>query len=79
MLDSVGGHDIRVLPCTQDMLYGTVDAAVWTPEIDWSQPRPGDWIMGGGWGSQRAVLFAGLRCVFRCGFASALFALLPLL
>jgi hypothetical protein len=29
------------------------------PEIDWSAPRPPDWIMGGGWGSTRTILFSG--------------------
>jgi hypothetical protein len=45
------------------MLQGTVAGALATPEIDWTQPRPDGWLMGGGWGSQRTVLFSGLRWV----------------
>jgi hypothetical protein len=46
---------------------GPLDAALATPEIDWSAPRPDGWIMGGGWGSQRVVMFAGVQGECRMG------------
>ncbi len=55
----------QVLPVTEAMLYGTVDAAVHTAEQDWSAPRPSKGPRGGGWGAQRTVLFSGLRWAVR--------------
>lgn len=63
-LDALGGHTIKVLPASADMLAGPVGAALSEPEVDWSAPRPPAWILGGAWGSQRTVLFSG-ACV--CG------------
>lgn len=60
LLDSLGGHDIKILPASEDMLANTVREAVRADEMDWGLPRPADWVRGGGWGAQRAVLFSGL-------------------
>lgn len=60
-LDQVGGHGVKVLPSTQEMLHEPIDVVIHMPEVDWTQPRPEDWVQGGAWGSQRAVLFSGLR------------------
>ncbi|GIL58408.1 hypothetical protein Vafri_13539, partial [Volvox africanus] len=60
LLDSAGGHVVKVLPVTESMLYGTVDEAVHLAEQDWAAPRVPDGPRGGGWGSQRTVLFSGL-------------------
>ncbi|EFJ48355.1 hypothetical protein VOLCADRAFT_90942 [Volvox carteri f. nagariensis] len=60
LLDSAGGHVVKVLPVTEAMLYGTVDEAVQSGEQDWSAPRPLGGPRGGGWGAQRTVLFSGL-------------------
>ncbi|GLI61119.1 hypothetical protein VaNZ11_003392, partial [Volvox africanus] len=60
LLDTAGGHVVKVLPVTESMLYGTVDEAVHLAEQDWAAPRAPDGPRGGSWGSQRTVLFAGL-------------------
>ena len=60
LLDALGGAAIKVLPATEEMLAGTVGEAVRADEIDWALPRPADWVLGGAWGSQRAILFSGL-------------------
>ena len=53
LLDSAGGQSIKVLPCTNEMLYGSVDEAVWASESDWGSPRPQSWDQGGAaWGAQ---------------------------
>lgn len=59
-LDAAGASSVKVLPCTQDTLYQTVDIALQEPEVDWSQPRPDHWGLGRDWGSQRVILFSGL-------------------
>lgn len=51
---------MQVVPVTERMLFESVDETIWAPEVDWSAPRPEAWIRGGGWGSQRVVLFSGL-------------------
>lgn len=61
LLDSLGGAEIKVLPANEEMLSASVGEAVHAEEIDWSLPRPGDWIRGGAWGSQRVILFSGLQ------------------
>lgn len=58
-LDSLGGHDIKVLPTSNDMLSNSVEWALQQPEIDWTAPRPPEWVLGGTWGSQRTILFSG--------------------
>jgi hypothetical protein len=60
LLDTLGAHRVKVLPATQPMLEGSVEAAVHADEVDWGAPRPEGWIMGGAWGSQRTILFSGL-------------------
>ena len=65
LLDYAGGQEIRVLPCTQDMLQGTVGQAIHSEEVDWTLPPPKDWIQGGGYGSQRTILFSGRSLEFR--------------
>jgi hypothetical protein len=58
-LDSLGAHPVKVLAASDEMLYGSLDAALQEQEIDWSAPRPPEWIRGGTWGSQRTILFSG--------------------
>jgi len=58
-LDSLGAHHVKVLPASNDMLNNSVDLALQEPEVDWSAPRPPEWILGGNWGSQRTILFSG--------------------
>ena len=62
LLDSAGGHDVRVLPCRGDALHGSLAQALAAPEPDWAAPRPPDWTRGGEWGSQRVALFCLMRC-----------------
>jgi hypothetical protein len=59
-LDSLGAHQVKVLPASDDMLNNSLEAALTAPEVDWSAPRPPEWIRGGTWGSQRTVLFSGM-------------------
>lgn len=63
VLDGAGGAAIKVLACTDDVLYGTLDEAIYAQEIDWSQPRPSSWDRPSAWGSQKAVLFSGMGWV----------------
>lgn len=70
ILDSVGASAVKVLPATDEMLAGPVSAAVRADELDWSAPRPADWIRGGAWGSQRVVLFSGLPVAAQVGRAA---------
>jgi hypothetical protein len=44
-----------------------VAEAIAAEEMDWSAPRPADWLRGGEWGSQRTVLFAGLPLAMQVG------------
>ncbi|KAL6752564.1 hypothetical protein V8C86DRAFT_2439210 [Haematococcus lacustris] len=68
MLDAVGAAAIKVLPISgSEALHESVDAVLWAPEQDWAAPRhvadlrgEADPLGGGGWGSQRAVLFSGI-------------------
>ncbi|KAG1660240.1 hypothetical protein FOA52_007637 [Chlamydomonas sp. UWO 241] len=60
LLDQAGGQSIKVLPCTDETLHGSVDEAIWTREIDWEQPRPDSWNRSSSWGMQKAVLFSGM-------------------
>lgn len=60
LLDAVGADSVKVLPATNEMLNGPVEAAIHEQEVDWGAPRPADWIRGGAWGSQRVILFSGL-------------------
>jgi hypothetical protein len=50
---------VKVLPVSQEMLQLPLELAVQQEEIDWSSPRPPQWIMGGAWGSQRTLMFSG--------------------
>ena len=59
-LDAAGADAVKVLPCTKNTLYQTVNVALQEPEVDWSQPRPDHWGLGRDWGSQRVILFSGL-------------------
>jgi hypothetical protein len=70
MLDTLGAHDVKVLPVLPAMLEGTVAAAAGAPEVDWGAPRPEEWVRGGAWGSQRAVLFSGLSLPTQVGRAA---------
>lgn len=61
ILDSAGSALVKVIPCTSDMLYLSVKTGMNEPEVDWSQPRPENWGRGREWGSQRVILFSGVR------------------
>eukprot|EP00775_Hariotina_reticulata_P003320 gene3320-3597_t len=57
-LDSLDAHQVKVLPVSQEMLQLPLELAVQQQEIDWTSPRPPQWIMGGAWGSQRTLMFS---------------------
>lgn len=64
MLDQAGGQAVKVLPATRQMLYESVDEAIWADEQDWSVARTDLSVAMealGAWGTQRTVLFSGLR------------------
>ena len=66
ILDTAGSAAVKVIPCTSDMLYLSVQHGLNEPEVDWSQPRPDSWGRGREWGSQRVILFSGLRSATWC-------------
>jgi hypothetical protein len=59
-MDQLGWVDTRVIPVTSAMLTGTTASALSAPEPSWDQPRDAGY-QGGGWGSERILLFEGLR------------------
>eukprot|EP00803_Ostreobium_quekettii_P004033 evm.model.scf_665.5 EVM.evm.TU.scf_665.5 scf_665:38896-43254(-) len=61
LLDSAGGHAVKVVPVKADMMAMHVRDAVHLPEPDWEKPRPENFTLGGGWGSQRVIVFGGVR------------------
>lgn len=61
ILDEAGAYELKVLPCTSEMLHSTVSQALNTKEQDWDKPKPSRADMGNAnWGSLRTVLFSGL-------------------
>ena len=52
-----------MIPCNDDMLYEPMSRAISLPEPNWEQPRPEGWTRGGDWGSQRTILFSGMKSV----------------
>ena len=60
-LDLANAVQIKVLPCTQDMLHMPLVRALEEEELDWSLSRPKNLPQGREWGSQRAVLISGMR------------------
>ena len=62
-MDSIGGQEIKVIPCMGPSLHETVAQALETPEPDWEQPKLSSTTRSGDWGSQRTVLFSGMRSV----------------
>ena len=62
ILDAAGGREVKVIPCDDAMLYEPLSRAVSLPEPNWEQPRPEGWTRGGAWGSQRTILFSGMKC-----------------
>ena len=62
ILDYAGGHDVKVIPCKEDMLFERMDVIIRLPEPDWASARPEGWTRGGAWGSQRTILFSGMKC-----------------
>lgn len=60
LLDGIDASHVKVLVADEQLLYSTLDDALATPEINWEEPRPENWIKGGGWGSSRVCLFSGL-------------------
>jgi len=63
VLDAAGGKAVKVIPCNDAMLYEPMSTVVGLPEPDWEQPRPEGWTRGGAWGSQRTILFSGMKYV----------------
>eukprot|EP00884_Botryococcus_braunii_P004215 jgi/Botrbrau1/13795/Bobra.0056s0045.2 len=61
ILDTAGGYDIKVIPCTEELLHTSVEKVLRLPEPQWELPRPESWTRGGAWGSNRAILFAGMK------------------
>lgn len=61
IMDAIGAAEVKVVPCTADMLHSPLCAALAAPEPQWDKPRLADAALGGGWGSQRVALFSGLR------------------
>lgn len=59
LIDELGGSDVPVVPLTSAMLYQECRSALHADEPDWSSERP-HWVVGGGDGSERSVLFIGL-------------------
>jgi hypothetical protein len=72
ILDSAGGHEIKVIPCTEELLHQSVESVLRLPEPQWELPRPDNWTRGGAWGSNRAILFAGMKYVFLFRLAKGL-------
>ena len=62
ILDYAGGHDVKVVPCKEDMLFERMGVVIRLPEPDWASARPEGWTRGGSWGSQRTILFSGMKC-----------------
>ena len=62
LLDAAGAADVKVVPVFAAALHRPTEAALDMPEPDWGAPRPEGWGAGGGWGSQRTLLTAGLPC-----------------
>ena len=61
ILDSYGGQAVKVVPCTPALLHAPVSKALVAPEPNWNQPAPQAWLSGSTWGSQRTILFSGLK------------------
>ena len=61
VLDLANAHRLKLLPCTRDMLYLSLNQALAEPEIDWATQRPETLGRGREWGSQRVVLISGLK------------------
>lgn len=61
ILDTAGGHEVKVIPCTEDLLQEPVERVLRLPEPQWDQPRPESWTRGGAWGSSRVILFSGMK------------------
>ena len=61
ILDAAGGREVKVIPCDDGMLYEPMSRAVSLAEPDWEQPRAEGWTRGGAWGSQRTILFSGMK------------------
>ena len=60
MLDQVGAAHVKVVPCSQRLLYATQAEALAEPEPNWEGARQEEWMRGGAWGSKRVALFSGL-------------------
>ena len=64
VLDAAGGQGVKVAHVTSQQLQLPQDEVLHSAkEPDWESPRPEDWGLGGGWGSQRVLLASGLSCV----------------
>lgn len=61
ILDSAGGHAVKVIPVKEELLYEKMSMAIHLSEPDWEKARPADWPRGGAWGSQRTILFSGMK------------------
>lgn len=58
-MDQLGWEAARAIPVTTPMLYRPVSEALQQPEPAWDEPRTENW-QGGGWGSERILLFSGM-------------------
>jgi hypothetical protein len=74
LLDELGGHSVKVLPASREMLTERLRDALRSPEPDWGAPRPTDAAYGGGFGAARVVLFSGLDTGERSAVVSAMVA-----
>jgi hypothetical protein len=60
LLDELQAQHVKVIIGDQHTLLKMQSEVLALPEIDWSSPREARQGGGGGWGSQRAILFSGL-------------------
>lgn len=60
LLDAMQAQHVKVIVCGDAELHTAQQAALQLPEVDWTAPREEGAATGGSFGSQRAVLFAGL-------------------
>jgi hypothetical protein len=52
---------VKVIPVKDELLYEKMSTAIRLPEPDWEAARPEGWTRGGAWGSQRTILFSGMK------------------
>ena len=60
LLDICEAHHVRLIVGDRATLLKPQHQAVREAEVDWAAPRTPLQAGGGGWGSQRAIMFSGL-------------------